>query len=760
MTGAGRYLIAGDLTVDLKDERAFLDGEALGLSPKPFALLRALMGQPQVLVTKEALIEEVWGGLAFGDAVLTTAVKETRHALGDPARTPTWIETVHGRGYRFLKPVERCDALDAPRAAAVGDARSAAGSREGAPSVDPPTIAAPTPPMGAAPTLENPAGSDQTGVRASRPLALASTAPIAAARPAPAAMPRMSVLAGALFVALVAAIGFMLFGRDGPPSDKVARADPPTAGLTGLAAAPARSSATPPLTPVAKPPAKSIAVLPFDDMSPDGDQEYFSDGVAEEILNALVRAPALHVAARTSSFAFRGRNLDLREVSRQLNVETILEGSVRKQGDSVRVTAQLIQASDGYHLWSDTYDGSLSDIFELQERIARNVADELAVLLDVESGERLAKRLTSSKEAYDLFLKARSLVAHRFSEATLSNAIALLDTAVDLDPDFAEAWAELARATYFLPQYLPVTDADAYLDKSNAAARRALDLDPSLARAYLAIAATHSYRGEFVETYEALSKAMELDPGDADIVGAVGYYWSYLGHPERALPLLEEAADLDPINVSNLMTLGIARMNAGQLDEAEALMRRAIELGHTPAALILPQIFALQGRQDEAVRRFAAGFDMANPALRSLFGPSAQDGERGGAESGAEDRARPSDVVANALYGDDAEAIRMVRAGLEGVATNPDIALNPAILGMMLQSGQYDLFMRTFQSRAFGGATFVLNILWDDRDRTAGLRRHPDFPAFAERVGLAAAWRVHGAPSGCEEKAGVGFVCA
>lgn len=704
-----RYLIAGPLTLDREDERAFLDGRPLHLSPKPYALLLALMGRPQTLVTKEALFETVWEGLAVGDAVLTTAVKEARQALGDAARTPEWIETAHGKGYRFLKPVLRRSAPPPALARA----------QEGPEPKESDLDAARSEPARIAPAEIDRAPASSVG-------ATPPSAPTPYRRPVAL---RIASLAGMLIAA--AAAVYLILRADGPSSD------PGAARATDLASSQPKPASSP----------KSIAVLPFADMSPQGDQAYFSDGVAEEIRNALSRAPGLRVAARTSSFAFKDKNLDLREAGRELNVGAVLEGSVRKQGDAVRVTAQLVQTSDGYDLWSAAFDGSLDDIFELQERIARSVADELAVVLDVEGAQRLAKRLTENRDAYDFFLRARALVAPRFGEDTLPTAIDFLEKAVALDPQFAEAWAELARASYFLPQYMPVANADAYLARSEEAAAAALKLDPSLARAYLARAGVHSYRGEFVDTYKSLSRAMELDSEDADIVGAVGYYWSYVGRPDRAIPFLERAVELDPINVSNLFTLGVAKMNAGDLGEAGRLLARAAELGHTPAIMIRPQIAALEGRADVAARQFAAAFEMTNPAFRAQFaGQSASDAEA-------------AQLVAAALYGDDPRAREAVRAGLDRVAGDPNAALNPAAFGVMLQAGEYELFMRMFEARQFGGATFVLNLLWDARERTAGLRRHADFPAFAERIGLADVWRAHGPPKGCSETDGA-FVCS
>ncbi|MEM9898817.1 MAG: winged helix-turn-helix domain-containing protein, partial [Pseudomonadota bacterium] len=392
-----RFLIAGELILDLKDQRAFFGKDPISLPQKPFRLLKALMAEPQTLVSKSALFEVVWDGMAVGDAVLTTAMKELRQGLHDPARRPEWIETVHGQGYRFLKPVSRAETLPPATSSdgAVGEGSIAQGGTDAAHANADPNNAA-TSDASRSSYDEASSVADVEETKAADGLAPGSAAS-SGSKGGSGPVDRQDGPSIGLIAALLAAFAgvvFILFAQLGAPDAKNA----PSAGVVGEDGARASQAnqgsqpTGPGQTRGGLPPAKSIAVLPFDDMSISADQEYFSDGVAEEILNALVRAPGLQVAARTSSFAFKGQNVDLRGVGQQLNVATILEGSVRKQGERVRVTAQLIQAKDGYHLWSETYDGSLEDIFELQERIARSVADALAVILDVESGDRLAKR--------------------------------------------------------------------------------------------------------------------------------------------------------------------------------------------------------------------------------------------------------------------------------------------------------------------------------------------------------------------------------
>ena len=249
----------------------------------------------------------------------------------------------------------------------------------------------------------------------------------------------------------------------------------------------AEASPAPPLpatTSEAPVPKHSIAVLPFSDMSAERDQAYLGDGVAEEILNALVKVTPLKVSGRTSSFSFKGRDLTVSEIGAALNVAYLLEGSVRKQGEKVRITAQLIQTSDGFHVWSDAYDGALTDIFDLQDSIARSIVSELEVLLDVDQ-VRLVAKMTKSPAAYDAFLKGRELAQVQDGDGVLAHAIEHLEAAVRLDPDFALAWAWLANANFFLPEHNDTPNWKSCLEAGKKAAREAFKLAPDLSDANL-----------------------------------------------------------------------------------------------------------------------------------------------------------------------------------------------------------------------------------------------------------------------------------
>jgi adenylate cyclase len=257
-------------------------------------------------------------------------------------------------------------------------------------------------------------------------------------------------------------------------------------------------------------------VLPFVNMSDDKSQEYFSDGLAEELLNDLAKIPGLRVAARTSSFQFKGKTEDLRTVGEKLNVSTLLEGSVRKEGDRVRITAQLIKASDGFHLWSETYDRELKDVFAVQDDIARAVAGSLKVAL---LGGTTAAASTQAKnpEAYNAYLQGRYFV-ERLDREDVEKALGYFEKAIQLDPSYAPAWTGLAdvRIGQANRGYLPAEEG---YRKAREAAERALALDPNLAEAHAAMGwIKASYEWDWAGADASYQRALALEPGNATVV--------------------------------------------------------------------------------------------------------------------------------------------------------------------------------------------------------------------------------------------------
>ena len=305
----------------------------------------------------------------------------------------------------------------------------------------------------------------------------------------------------------------------------------------------------------------SIAVLPFVNMSPDPEQEYFSDGLSEELLNHLAKVPQLQVAARTSSFSFKGQSVEIADVARRLHVAYVLEGSVRTSGDQVRITAQLIQAADGYHLWSETYDRKLEDIFVLQQEIADRITDALLPRIMETGGEApavaagSADRYTPPAEVYQRYLLARNHFNKQTSEGR-EKALEIMEPLVREHPDYAEAQAFYAHVVFLSSRRtegdIPWITAEA---RSRRALERALELDPELAEAYL-VEGRLAERNRDVETaLVAYEKAVAMNPSYTDAYVALAEAAMMAHQPERAWAALERARSLDPVSPYMLWTV-------------------------------------------------------------------------------------------------------------------------------------------------------------------------------------------------------------
>lgn len=289
--------------------------------------------------------------------------------------------------------------------------------------------------------------------------------------------------------------------------------------------------------------ARSIAVLPFADLSPDRDQEYFADGIAEELLNALAKVGGLRVPARTSCFAFKDRSLDIRQIGETLRVEHVLEGSVRKAGERLRITVQLIDIETGYHLWSEQYDRKMADVFAVQEKIARAVVDAVGLTLD-ERGRRAIETIpTRDIEAYDRYLQGRRFL-HRFSRTGFNSARRMFEEAIGMDARFARAWAGLVSCHAYLYQYF---DHDpAHLERAREASERVLSLAPGLAEARVARGHALLLTRRYTEAEEEFRRAISIDPDLYEAHYLYGRACWALGRLSEAARHFEQAHEVQP----------------------------------------------------------------------------------------------------------------------------------------------------------------------------------------------------------------------
>jgi TolB-like protein/Tfp pilus assembly protein PilF len=348
------------------------------------------------------------------------------------------------------------------------------------------------------------------------------------------------------------------------------------------------------------PPPRSIAVLPFVNMSGDPHQEYFSDGLTEELLNSLSRINELQVAARTSSFSFQGEHPDIATVARRLNVASILEGSVRRSGNTIRVTAQLIDAISGFHLWSDTYDRDQGDILSLQTDIANAVAGALKVTLLGDIAARIEVGGSRNSAAFDAYLRAATAHGAQHSAQDTQNVIAKYTEAIVLDPNYALAFAgrSTARSQYAM-HFAQGAAISAGFDDAMADARQAIALAPSLAEAYLALALVFAEgMHDFTQASQAYARAQALAPGNAGVLRDFGRFAVLMGQTELGLAALRRAVVLDPLNPSFHAKLGDALLFARRYDEAIAAFQDTLALDPQYSLAYADRGLAYYGRGD------------------------------------------------------------------------------------------------------------------------------------------------------------------
>ena len=368
-----------------------------------------------------------------------------------------------------------------------------------------------------------------------------------------------------------------------------------------------RTDSTPTVVgpPAAKQDIPSIAVLSFADMSPEKDQDYFCEGMAEEIINALAGLEGLQVSARTSSFKFKGQALDATEIGTQLKVSSILEGSVRKAGNRLRITAQLINVDDGFHLWSERYDRTMDDVFEVQDEITQSVVEKLKVKLLGGADTPLVKRPTDNVEAYNLILQGRYHLV-RATEATLEKRLACFTQALALEPTYAQAQAGIATVQVFRGM-VSLAAPHTVMPEAKEAALGALALDETAADAHLALAyVLHYYEWDWAGAEREYGRALALNPGDAQARTAYAGLLADTGRVDEAVAEARSAVERDPVSALPRFSLAQVFVAARRFEEAIAVAHAAIELDPSfPSSFqALGWGMVGLGRYDEAVEAF------------------------------------------------------------------------------------------------------------------------------------------------------------
>jgi TolB-like protein/DNA-binding winged helix-turn-helix (wHTH) protein/Flp pilus assembly protein TadD len=516
-------------------------GEArLQITPKAFDVLRYTVENAGRLVTQDELLEALWPETYVNQEVLRKYILEIRKVLGDRPEKPVFIETVTKRGYRFIAPVVDESEVDK--------------------SEDEPTDSS-TPRAGA--TAE---AATEEQVRRETVLSDQEASP---------AKHRISTVTSVLLLGVVAVAGlggYFRFSRNKPNA--------------------ASTNNT------------SIAVLPFVDLSPAKDQEYFSDGFAEQLINDLARVSGLKVVGRSSSFQFRNKDVDLRAVGRKLGVANVLEGSVRRDGNHVRVTAELVKTVDGFQLWSQTYDREINDIFALQDEIALAAAGALQLKLLGSTGQPVASTLRSENpDAYQAYLQAKYFAARGQDKEDLNNALVYTDQAIKLDPNYAAAWAQRSQVLETLSG-LGLIESNEGFRKARQSAEKAIALDPNLAAGYLRLARVQmSHDWDWDGADVSLKKAAMLEPGSAEVAHGRAYLARRLGRLDEAIELYKLSIALDPLRANSHLALADELYHVGRYEEAMAALEKAEELNPQLSSLHLTRgkVLFSQGRQQEAL---------------------------------------------------------------------------------------------------------------------------------------------------------------
>jgi serine/threonine protein kinase/tetratricopeptide (TPR) repeat protein len=319
---------------------------------------------------------------------------------------------------------------------------------------------------------------------------------------------------------------------------------------------------------------RSIAVLPFADMSPQRDQGYFCEGIAEEIINALTKIDALHVASRTSTFAFKGKNEDIGDIGRKLKVATVLEGSVRKAGDRLRVTAQLVNVANGYHLWSERYDRQLEDVFAIQDEIAENIVKALRVVLS-EDEKRAIEKPRTNVQAFEYYLRGRQQF-HQWRRKSVEHARRMFERAIEIDPSYALAWTGIADCSSFIYTYWDASAA--HLERADTASRKALELAPDSAEAHTSRGLALAFAKRFDEAERAFQSAIRLNPKLFDAHYFYGRALLQQGKHAEAARAFEEACSLSPDDYQAQSFLTQAYEALGHKAKAEEAHRRTLQL--------------------------------------------------------------------------------------------------------------------------------------------------------------------------------------
>jgi TolB-like protein/DNA-binding winged helix-turn-helix (wHTH) protein/Tfp pilus assembly protein PilF len=531
-------------------------GHRIRLQEQPFRILTLLLERPGDLVTREELRKQLWNNETFVDFdhSLNAAVMRLREALGDSSDNPRYIETVPKRGYRFIAGVE----APPSRKEAGVEGHTATGTFTG------------DRPQDGIPVGDSPEKAGMGRALARRWSSI-----------------RQGVLYAALFLTS-AAIVFLILERR---YDKVNASRYNDRQI------------------------KSVVVLPLENLSGDQNQEYFADGMTDDLIANLAKIRALRVIPRSTAMAYKGTHKPLPQIAVELNVDAVIEGTVLRADNRVRITAELVQVATDRPIWAETYEGQIGDVLSLQNQVSSAIANEIRIKLTPEEKEKLTETAAVSPDVYENYLKGRYYWNKR-SDDSLLRAINYYELATRKDPNYALAFAGLADcygiigATIF--GELPAREAS---PKAKAAAQRALQLDPSLAEAETSLATTEfNYEWDWTAAEDGFKRAISLNPNYATAYQRYSLYLSAMGRPQESLEQINKARDLDPLSISINFSVGWRYYMARQYDRAIEQLQTTLEMdpSYDVPYIILGQAYEQKGDYAQAIAALRKGAEMSH----------------------------------------------------------------------------------------------------------------------------------------------------
>jgi len=587
----------GVFELDLRSGELRRGGAKVKLQEQPFQILAMLLERPGEIVSREEIQKKLWSEDTFVDFEhsVATAVKRLREALGDLADNPRFVETLPRRGYRFIAPVEAHHPLtpcletrgDFPPGSEGGQGQVTVGA------VGPAAQSAPSPELWSVGDLRT------TG------------------REPPLRRPWMVSATGGLVLAIMAVLLVLN-----------------VAGLRDRLLTNAGVSHGVPV-----PKIESIAVLPLENLSHDPEEEYFADGMTDELIATLAKIGSLRVISRTSVMRYKGNKKPLPEIARELNVDAVVEGSVLRSGDRVRITANLLYAPSDRHLWAETYERDLHDVLGLQDEVARDITSEIKIQVTPQERARLAGARPVDPDVYRLYLQGRYHLVRR-GPVEIDKSMSLFQQALEKDPDNALAWAGLADSYGWLVFYRPTPPQNEYA-KAKAAALKALEIDNSLAEAHSALGRVLiGWDRDWPAAERELKHAIELKPSYAEAHRSYSWYLMAMGRMEQGIAEIRLAEELDPLSPGMFVVGSATYCDARRYDESIEQGRKALELdpNYGPAHQTIGLTYIVKGMPKEATTELETATRLGTPLRVGCKGACLR---RSGSEGRGPETGRP-----------------------------------------------------------------------------------------------------------------------